>query len=98
MCRRWSAAMRRSFSTGSRPCCSIESDLGLLHTVARWAERGARTIYPEFFAIHPIEAEAPEEDVLLLTNRALVATLAFATDPKAECRDQDGGSRAELFL
>ncbi|HEY3445728.1 MAG TPA: SDR family NAD(P)-dependent oxidoreductase [Myxococcales bacterium] len=33
---------------------------------AKWAERGAKTIYPEFFAIHPIEAAAPEEDVLLL--------------------------------
>lgn len=30
------------------------------------AENGARTIYPEFFAIHPIEADSPEEDVLVL--------------------------------
>ncbi|MGC4113985.1 MAG: SDR family NAD(P)-dependent oxidoreductase [Myxococcales bacterium] len=33
---------------------------------AQMAEQGTRVIYPEFFAIHPIEAGAPEEDVLLL--------------------------------
>lgn len=30
------------------------------------AEWGLRVLAPEFFAIHPVEAEAPEEDVLLL--------------------------------
>lgn len=33
---------------------------------AKGAELGAKTIYPEFFAIHPIETDSPEEDVLLL--------------------------------
>lgn len=33
---------------------------------ARQAERALAYIAPEFFAIHPVEAEAPEEDVLLL--------------------------------
>jgi hypothetical protein len=33
---------------------------------AEFAERGLRTIAPEFFSIHPVEAHAPEEDVLLL--------------------------------
>jgi len=33
---------------------------------AETAERGLRYLAPEFFAIHPVEAHAPEEDVLLL--------------------------------
>lgn len=33
---------------------------------AQLAEHGLRTLSPEFFAIHPVEADAPEEDVLLL--------------------------------
>lgn len=33
---------------------------------AELAERGLRYLAPEFFAIHPVEAHAPEEDVLLL--------------------------------
>jgi hypothetical protein len=32
---------------------------------ARFAERALRYMAPDFFAIHPVEAEAPEEDVLL---------------------------------
>jgi hypothetical protein len=34
--------------------------------MAENAERGLRWLAPEFFAIHPVEAHAPEEDVLLL--------------------------------
>ncbi len=34
--------------------------------LARTAEKGLAYLAPEFFAIHPVEAEAPEEDVLLL--------------------------------
>lgn len=34
--------------------------------IAQRAERGLRYLAPEFFAVHPVEAEAPEEDVLLL--------------------------------
>jgi hypothetical protein len=34
--------------------------------LAEIAERGLRYLAPEFFAIHPVEAHAPEEDVLLL--------------------------------
>ena len=34
--------------------------------LAETAERGLRYLAPEFFAIHPVEAHAPEEDVLLL--------------------------------
>lgn len=32
---------------------------------AKFAERAVRYMAPDFFAIHPVEAEAPEEDVLL---------------------------------
>lgn len=46
---------------------------------ARIAEQGLRVLSPEFFAIHPVEAEAPEEDVLLVdlsfTSQAPEATL-----------------------
>jgi hypothetical protein len=34
--------------------------------LAETAERGLRYLAPDFFAIHPVEAHAPEEDVLLL--------------------------------
>jgi hypothetical protein len=33
---------------------------------ARFAERALRVLGPELFAIHPVEAEAPEEDIHLL--------------------------------
>ena len=33
---------------------------------ARWAERGIAYLAPAFFAVHPAEHDAPEEDVLLL--------------------------------
>lgn len=33
---------------------------------AKLAEFGLRVMAPEFFAIHPVEADAPEEDVILL--------------------------------
>jgi NAD(P)-dependent dehydrogenase (short-subunit alcohol dehydrogenase family) len=46
---------------------------------AKLAEVGLRTLSPEFFAIHPVEADAPEEDVLLMdlsfTSQAPEATL-----------------------
>jgi hypothetical protein len=35
---------------------------------ARMAERGVRYLAPAFFAIHPVEHDAPEEDVLLLDH------------------------------
>ena len=35
---------------------------------AKVAELGLRALAPEFFAIHPVEAGAPEEDILLLDH------------------------------
>jgi NAD(P)-dependent dehydrogenase (short-subunit alcohol dehydrogenase family) len=50
---------------------------------ARLAEVGLRALAPEFFAIHPVEADAPEEDVLLLdhafASQAPEATLRVPT-------------------
>ena len=50
---------------------------------ARTAEKGLKYLAPEFFSIHPVEATAPEEDVLLLeyTFRSQVppATLHLPT-------------------
>lgn len=47
------------------------------------AELGLKALAPEFFAIHPVEANAPEEDVLLLdhvfTSQAPEATLHVPT-------------------
>jgi hypothetical protein len=42
---------------------------------AEFAERALRTIAPEFFAIHPVEAHAPEEDVLLMDLSFLSPTV-----------------------
>ncbi len=46
--------------------------------LAEVAERGLRYLAPEFFAIHPVEAHAPEEDVLLL-DMTFVSPTADAT-------------------
>jgi len=46
--------------------------------VAETAERGLRYLAPDFFAIHPVEAHAPEEDVLLL-DLSFVSPTADAT-------------------
>lgn len=46
--------------------------------LAETAERGLRYLAPEFFAIHPVEAHAPEEDVLLL-DLSMLSPTADAT-------------------
>jgi hypothetical protein len=46
--------------------------------LARRAEAGLRWLSPDFFAVHPVEADAPEEDVLLLEH-AFLSTVAEAT-------------------
>jgi len=46
--------------------------------LAETAERGLRYLAPDFFAIHPVEAHAPEEDVLLL-DLTFVSPTADAT-------------------
>lgn len=45
---------------------------------ARLAEAGLRWMAPDFFAVHPVEAEAPEEEVLLL-DQSLLSTVPEAT-------------------
>ncbi|MCA9646707.1 MAG: sulfotransferase, partial [Myxococcales bacterium] len=45
---------------------------------AQFAERALRYLSPAFFAIHPVEAEAPEEEVLLL-DYSFRSTVAEAT-------------------
>lgn len=45
---------------------------------AKLSEKGLAYMAPDFFAIHPVEAEAPEEDVLLL-DFAFHSTTAEAT-------------------
>ena len=45
---------------------------------AKTAEKGLAYLAPEFFSIHPVEAEAPEEDVLLL-EYSLMSQVPAAT-------------------
>ena len=49
-----------------RPRPDAAGDLARRIRFARTAERGMKYMSPSLFAIHPIEAEAPEEDVFLL--------------------------------
>ena len=42
---------------------------------AEFAERALRYLAPEFFAIHPVEAHAPEEDVLIMDLSFLSPTV-----------------------
>ncbi len=46
--------------------------------VARQAEAGLRWMSPDFFAVHPVEADAPEEEVLLL-DQSFLSTVPEAT-------------------
>lgn len=46
-------------------------------SMARTSEKGLRYIAPEFFAIHPVEHDAPEEEVLLL-DLSFLSTAAEA--------------------
>lgn len=45
---------------------------------SRMAERALRYMAPDFFAIHPVEHQAPEEDILL-NDMALISTVPEAT-------------------
>lgn len=47
-----------------------EGDRGSLYRrgIAKGAELGLEVLAPDFFAVHPVEGEAPEEDVLLLDH------------------------------
>lgn len=45
---------------------------------ARTAERALRWMAPDFFAVHPVETDAPEEEVLLL-DHAFLSTVPEAT-------------------
>jgi hypothetical protein len=45
---------------------------------SRTAERALRYMAPDFFAIHPVEHQAPEEDILL-NDMALISTVPEAT-------------------
>lgn len=47
-----------------------EGDRGSFHrrAMAKLAERGLLTLSPDFFAVHPVESESPEEDILLLDH------------------------------
>jgi NAD(P)-dependent dehydrogenase (short-subunit alcohol dehydrogenase family) len=50
---------------------------------ARLSQRGLKWLSPQFFAVHPVESDAPEEDVLLLdhcfSSQAPEATLRVPT-------------------
>lgn len=67
---------------------------------AKTAERGLAYIAPEFFAIHPVEHDAPEEDVLLLDlcfmSQAPEATLNVPT--YAAWLEQQDHTRAYEYL
>ena len=52
--------------------------LDLRRANAKLAERGLAYLAPDFFAIHPVEADAPEEEVMLL-DYAFLSTVPEAT-------------------
>jgi hypothetical protein len=65
---------------GLGPVPTRRSVLGVdpRHLQARMSERALAYMAPEFFVIHPVEADAPEEDVLLL-DYAFMSTTPEAT-------------------
>jgi len=68
--------------------------------LAELAERGLRYLAPDFFAIHPVEAHAPEEDVLLLDLSFMSPTADATLDvPRysAWLRDTDQRPSYRMF-
>lgn len=57
---------------------SADGDTARRRRMARFAESGLRWMAPDFFAVHPVEADAPEEEVLLL-DQSLLSTVPEAT-------------------
>lgn len=72
----WEALAPAPLGREDRPAESGKSDPRLAN--ARMAEGALRYLAPDFFAVHPVEAGAPEEDVLLL-DLSFRSTVAEAT-------------------
>ncbi len=64
------------------------------------AEKGAAWIAPDFFAVHPIDYRAPEEDVLLLDNtfRSTVAEAILNVPTYAAWVESADSTPAYLFM
>ena len=67
---------------------------------ARRAEKGAAWMSPDFFAVHPIDYRAPEEDVLLLDNsfRSTVAEAILRVPRYAAWLEQADSEPAYQFM
>lgn len=74
--RSWEAIAPAPLGKSDRPAADGEPDPRRAN--AALAERALRYLSPDFFAVHPVEAEAPEEDVLLL-DLSFRSTVAEAT-------------------
>lgn len=67
---------------------------------AQRAEKGAAWMSPDFFAVHPIDHRAPEEDVLLLDNsfRSTVAEAILRVPSYAAWLEQADSTPAYEFM
>lgn len=67
---------------------------------AKRAERGAAWMSPDFFAVHPIDYKAPEEDVLLLDNtfRSTVAEAILNVPTYAAWLESTDSTPAYAFM
>ena len=67
---------------------------------ARRAEKGAAWMAPDFFAVHPIDHQAPEEDVLLLDNsfRSTVAEAILRVPSYADWLEGADSTPAYEFM
>jgi hypothetical protein len=74
--RSWEAIAPAPLGSADRPVEDDAPDPRRRH--AALAERALRYLSPDFFAVHPVEAEAPEEDILLL-DLSFRSTVAEAT-------------------
>jgi hypothetical protein len=68
--------------------------------LAKTAERGLAYIAPAFFAIHPVEADAPEEEVILLdySFMSTVAEASFHVPTYASWLEQQDQTPAYRYL
>ncbi len=74
--RSWEALAPAPLGPSDRPDAEGAADPRRRH--AALAERALRYLSPDFFAVHPVEAESPEEEVLLL-DLSFRSTVAEAT-------------------
>jgi len=76
--RRWLASWEALSPAPLNHCAGLSASPRPRIRAARIAERSLRYLAPDFFAVHPVDADEAEEDVMLL-DHTLLSTVSEAT-------------------